>query len=179
MGYYYKKTEKWISIDRLIVGQAVSRRYRNRRIGEFLKEIDLSEKKSTGITKILRSLESNGSPPPVFETDEDRNYFIVTIHQHESFANMIPKNVQDNVLDIVPVNVLDKTENNVRENKVDTRRNSIIELLLADGVITMSDLAKALNVSIKTIQRDLDELRNQKRIERIGSDTSGYWKVLD
>ena len=171
--------EKWISMDKFNAGQAVSRRYRNRRIGEFLKEIDLSEKKSTGITKILRSLESNGSPPPVFETDEDRNYFIVTIHQHESFANMIPKNVQDNVLDIVPVNVLDKTENNVRENKADTRRNSIIELLLADGAITMSDLAKALNVSIKTIQRDLVELRNQKRVERIGSDTSGYWKILD
>ena len=50
--------------------------------------------------------------------------------------------------------------------------------LLADGAITMSDLSKALNVSIKTIQRDLDELRNQKRIERIGSDTSGYWKIL-
>jgi len=50
---------------------------------------------------------------------------------------------------------------------------------LADGAITMSDLSKALNVSIKTIQRDLVELRNQKRIERIGSDTNGYWKILD
>ena len=166
-------------MDKLNVGQAVSRRYRNRRIGEFLKEIDLTEKKSTGITKILRSLESNGSPPPVFETDDDRNYFIVTVYQHESFANTISKNAQDNVLDIVPVNVLDKAENNVRESKVDARRNSIIELLLADGAITMSDLAKALNVSIKTIQRDLDELRNQKRLERIGSDASGSWKILD
>ena len=175
--------EKWISMDKLNIGQAVSRRYRNRRIGEFLREIDLSEKKSTGITKILRSLESNGSPPPVFETDEERNYFIVTIHQHESFANTMPKNVQDNVLDnvqdIVPVNVPDKGENSIRESKVDIRRNRIIELLLADGANTISDLAKALNVSIKTIHRDLYELKNQKRIERIGSDTSGHWKILD
>ena len=78
---------KGISMDELRLGQAISRRYRNRRIGEFLKEIDLSEKRSTGITKILRALESNGSPPPEFKTDEERNYFIVTIRQHEAFTN--------------------------------------------------------------------------------------------
>lgn len=40
--------------------------------GEFFKEIDLSEKKSTGISKILRELKTNGSPLPEFETDADR-----------------------------------------------------------------------------------------------------------
>ena len=37
-------------------GQAVSRRYRNRRIGEFLKELGLAEGRSTGIPKILRAM---------------------------------------------------------------------------------------------------------------------------
>ena len=36
--------EKLINIDELKAGRAIARRYRNRRIGEFLKEIDLSEK---------------------------------------------------------------------------------------------------------------------------------------
>ena len=72
-------------MDDLKAGRAIARRYRNRRIGEFLKEIDLAEKKSTGITKILRSLEQNGSPPPEFETNDERDYLIVTIHRHESF----------------------------------------------------------------------------------------------
>ena len=35
-------------------GGAASRRYRSRRIGEFLKELDLAEGRSTGLPKILR-----------------------------------------------------------------------------------------------------------------------------
>ncbi len=43
-------------------GRAVSRRYRNRRIGEFLKELDMTEGRSTGIPKILKEMTNNGSP---------------------------------------------------------------------------------------------------------------------
>jgi ATP-dependent DNA helicase RecG len=42
---------------------------RNRRIGEFLKELKLSEGRGTGLPKIFRSLHENGSPPPVFDFD--------------------------------------------------------------------------------------------------------------
>jgi ATP-dependent DNA helicase RecG len=56
--------------------KAITRRYRNRRIGEFLKEIDLSEKHSTGITKILRTLKSNGYPLPIEQSGRDLPYFI-------------------------------------------------------------------------------------------------------
>ncbi|MBC8180822.1 hypothetical protein H8E88_06830 [candidate division KSB1 bacterium] len=41
------------------------RKYRNRRIGEFLKELHLTEGRSTGIPKILKTLAKNGSPKPV------------------------------------------------------------------------------------------------------------------
>lgn len=40
----------------------VSRYYRNRRLGEFLKELDLSEGHSSGIPTIQEELEKNGSP---------------------------------------------------------------------------------------------------------------------
>ena len=78
--------EKLINMDDLKSGRAIARRYRNRRIGEFLKEIDLSEKKSTGITKIIRNLSENGSPPPEFETNDERDFLIVTVHRHKAFA---------------------------------------------------------------------------------------------
>ena len=56
-------------------GRAVSRRYRNRRIGELLKELDLAEGRSTGVPKILRTMRKNGSPLPSFETDETARGF--------------------------------------------------------------------------------------------------------
>ena len=39
--------------------------------------LELTEGRSTGIPKILRSLKENNSPPPEFKTDEDRTYFYI------------------------------------------------------------------------------------------------------
>jgi ATP-dependent DNA helicase RecG len=75
--------DRSVRMEDLRAGRAVSRRYRNRRIGEFLKELDLTEGRSTGVPKILRTMENNGSPPPEFESDEDRTYFLIRLPVHE------------------------------------------------------------------------------------------------
>ncbi len=74
--------DRSVQMDDLRRGRAVSRRYRNRRIGDFLKELDLAEGRSTGIPKILRAMEANGSPPPEFETDGDRTSFLIRLPVH-------------------------------------------------------------------------------------------------
>jgi REP element-mobilizing transposase RayT len=79
-----------VSMEDLRAGKAVSRRYRNRRIGEFLKELDLTEGRSTGITKILKAMAANGSPPPEFETDEGRSYFITRLPVHPKAGKAAP-----------------------------------------------------------------------------------------
>lgn len=75
--------DRSIRMSDLRAGKAVSRRYRNRRVGEFLKELDLTEGRSTGISKIIKVMEANGSPAPEFETDEDRSYLLVRLPIHE------------------------------------------------------------------------------------------------
>ena len=75
--------DRSIRMEDLQAGRAISRRYRNRRIGEFLKELDLAEGRSTGIPKILRAMRENGSPAPLFESDEDRTWFLVRLPVHE------------------------------------------------------------------------------------------------
>ena len=74
--------DRSIRMEDLRRGKAVSRRYRNRRIGEFLKELELTEGRSTGIPKMLRTMTENGSPAPEFETDEDRTYNLVRLPVH-------------------------------------------------------------------------------------------------
>ena len=75
--------DRSIRMEDLQSGRAISRRYRNRRIGEFLKELDLAEGRSTGIPKILRAMRGNGSPAPVFESDDDRISFLTRLPVHE------------------------------------------------------------------------------------------------
>lgn len=82
----YPGPDRSVRIEDLRAGRAVSRRYRNRRIGEFLKELNLAEGRSTGIPKILKAMSENGSPAPVFETDEDRGYFLIRFPAHPSSA---------------------------------------------------------------------------------------------
>lgn len=74
--------DRSIRMEDLRRGKAVSRRYRNRRIGEFLKELELTEGRSTGIPKMLRVMAENGSPVPEFETDEDRTHYLVRLPVH-------------------------------------------------------------------------------------------------
>lgn len=52
---------------------------RNRRIGELLKELRLAEGRGTGIPKLRRAMQQNGSPPPRFDFDAARSYFRVTL----------------------------------------------------------------------------------------------------
>ena len=63
----------------------VSRYYRNRWFGEFLKELDLSEGHSSGIPTIQEELEKNGSPRAEFFTDEDRRAMRIRIPMHPAF----------------------------------------------------------------------------------------------
>ncbi len=72
----YQGSDRSINLADLRLGTFISRRYRNRRIGEFLKELNLTEGRGTGIPKILRAMKANGSPAPRFETDDDRTYFV-------------------------------------------------------------------------------------------------------
>ncbi len=70
-------------------GQLIARRYRNRRIGEFLKELHLTEGRGTGIPKIIRQMARNGSPPPRFEWDDARLSFTVTLLLHPGAAGPV------------------------------------------------------------------------------------------
>jgi ATP-dependent DNA helicase RecG len=74
-----------ISLDDVRDGRMISRRYRNRRIGEFLKELEFTEGRGTGVPKMRRVLRANGSPDPIFYTDEGRLSFWSEIKIHPDF----------------------------------------------------------------------------------------------
>ncbi len=80
----YPGPDRSIRLEDLETGRFAARRYRNRRIGEFLKELKLTEGRGTGIPKILKAMKANGSPKPQFEADEDRTYFIARFSIHPS-----------------------------------------------------------------------------------------------
>ncbi len=77
----------------------LSRRYRNRRVGEFLKELEMTEGRGTGIPKMLREIEINESPEAIFHTDNDRTFFLVEFPVHPVFAEAMKK---EDVTEVTP-----------------------------------------------------------------------------
>ena len=94
----YPGPDRSVRLDQLRLGRAHPRRYRNRRLGEFLKELKFTEGRSTGIPKILEAMARNGSPPPEFEFDADCSYFMVRLPVHPT-ALEVANSVQGDQLD--------------------------------------------------------------------------------
>jgi ATP-dependent DNA helicase RecG len=93
----YPGPDRSVRLKQLRAGRALSRRYRNRRIGEFLKELDITEGRSTGIPKILDAMKRNGSPPPEFEFDDEHSYFMTRLPVHSEATRAVTEQVTEQV----------------------------------------------------------------------------------
>lgn len=89
-------------------GKVIPKRYRNRRLGDFLKELELTEGHATGCSTIKQVMKANGSPDPVFDFDEDRTWFQVTLPIHPAFktgkVDKIEKKEPDLLEDLSSIN---------------------------------------------------------------------------
>lgn len=75
--------------------------------------------------------------------------------------------------------MLFKTSENVQENVQEKDRAEIIlGLLKENNKISIRELSERLRLATKTIQRDLDKLKSQNIIRRVGADKGGHWEIL-
>ena len=143
--------DRSIRMEDLQQGKAVSRRYRNRRIGEFLKELDLAEGRSTGVPKILRAMRNNGSPPPVFETDDDRTWFLVRLLAHPSFPIDADgdSDAQETVHETEQDNRLENIVKHASTPQDTPQVNECVERLIGavQGEMSRAEMLAALNLS--------------------------------
>lgn len=164
-----------------------NRRYRNRRIGDFLKELHLTEGRNTGFKKILNALEANGSPKPEFETDDDHSYFISRLFVHEGFLE--EENEKERVLTTSMKKVPNFNQNNERSlSKVlsgvlSKKDYSKVEKLIAyieeNGAITRKEAENICNKSSATVRRYLKKIVDSGYVEMQGSTNNVIYRVCN
>ena len=134
----------------------ISRRYRNRRIGDFLKELKLVEGRNTGIPTILRAMETNGSQLPVFETDENRTYFTVILPVNKHFLSLPEKEIQVSV----PKKIKKKRRN------TEEIKGLVLEILERSGDMPTSELAATMDYAKVTaaLSKAIKELMAEGRV---------------
>lgn len=119
-----------------------ARVYRNRRIGDFLKELKLIEGRNTGFPNAIKALKANGSGMPRFEMDEGRSFLSVTIPIHPYFVSAADKNSE--------------------------YKQRILELLRT-APMNRSELAKALGMKgiSKKLTAAVEQLLAEKKVVQI------------
>lgn len=161
-------------------GQSLrSRRYRNRRLGEFLKELDLTEGRATGIPTIQDELQANGSPVAKIETDEERTYFLIDIPCHPYFIN------KETTTDSNVVTDSNVTKNGVKgcvkggAKELTEIQEVIVKEMLFDPYITTSELAQKTGIKFRTLQRYVSQLQAAGIIIREGGRKEGKWVIVN
>ena len=168
----------------------VSKRYRNRRLGEYLKELDLTEGHSTSIPTIQNVLENNGSPRATVVTDDERTFFRITIPCHEAAGNIIAdiahkdgtlkaskRGSLKTALQTAPESALQSTPESALQTALESGLK-ILEQIQNNPHVTLIELAKQTGYSRSWVAETMKRLPEQGVIKRIGSDKSGYWEII-
>lgn len=164
----YIDVKSYPGFDRSITDEAISklsirskRPYRNRNIGNFLKDYRLTEGRNTGIPKAVEAMKAIGSPAPVFIMDSDRSSLIVRLFAHPSFVIKAP--------------------NLRRERKSrDEIRGNVLTVLASSGSCSSSAIARKLGYSkvSHSLSEVLEELEKAGYIVKNGSGRSTEWSLV-
>ena len=145
----------------------ISRYYRNRRLGEFLKELDLSEGHSTGIPTIQDELGKNGSPRAEFFTDDDRRATRICIHIHPAFLT-------ENNLDVGETEKATK-----KATKKTQKQYADIRKLMSDGKwYKTSEVAEWLRLRETRTKQLLKEMVALGELEDDGKTKGKLYKII-
>lgn len=71
-----------------------------------------------------------------------------------------------------------KTKNDTVKSENDTVNDTVFSLVKQNKNITATEISDRLKMSLSTVKRKIKNLKEQGKIERIGSDKTGYWKLI-
>lgn len=125
---------------------------RNPLIFGLFARMHLVEQVGSGIGRMQQLMKGAGLPEPVFQKE---GIFVVTLKRAEKKS------------------IKDPTKISVKNSE------KILNLLKADNSLTAESLAITLNISVRTVKRNLKQLQQDGKLRREGSDKTGYWIVLN
>ena len=60
-----------------------------------------------------------------------------------------------------------------------SRLDKILDLIKSDNSISLKEISEQLNVSKKTILRDIDKLKKMGKLKFIGEKRTGHWEIIE
>ena len=72
-----------------------------------------------------------------------------------------------------------KIQNDTVKSNIDTINDTVFSLIKQNNKINVTEISERLNISLSTAKRKIKALKAQSIIERIGSDKTGCWKIIE
>ena len=128
---------------------------RNQLIASLLHRVGLVENMGTGINKIRGLLADAGCPEALFTFNE-------------FFTTVFPRSQKH-------------TDGWVKTSGKTSVKTSgkILQLITTDAYTTIPEMAKAIGVTVRSVERNLATLQRTGRLRRVGPAKGGHWEVLD
>ena len=138
---------------------------RNKITVEILDKLDAIENYASGVRRIFKDYIGFDKQPEYSISD---NGIIVTLY------NMNYNEAQNDGINI------DNVGQNVGQKiNINDRKNIILKNIKETEKLDTMEIAKQLNVTKRTIERDLASLRKDNKIEYIGSSKNGKWIIKE
>lgn len=134
---------------------------RNKIIVNTLDKIDVIENYASGVRRIFEDYADFKKQPEYYISN---NGVIVTLFNRNYEGQNEAQNEGQYDGQNIKLDILE-------------RRNKILELIIENNQITSTMLKDILGVSKATIERDISKLREENKLEYIGSSKNGYWKI--
>ena len=141
----------------------------------------------SGVNSVSTLLEENKSNPAEFLLGDYTTFKVVVQNADvmESCTNVIEKT--PHIIVNSPesdINVTNGVTNkgtivtNGITNDINIRKEAVIDLMRKNKRISVTQIAKKINVTRRTIFKIIDVLKSENRIKRVGDLKSGTWEII-
>lgn len=129
---------------------------KNPHLAQLFTQMGRSEELGTGLTNVFKYSKAYSGNEKVIFIDED--IFMVKVPLASNVGDLVGGNVGGNVGDL--------------------RLIEIMTLIKQNNQISAKQLAIQLSVSNRTIERDIEKLKKQGKLKRIGNEKNGHWEIF-
>ena len=137
-----------------------------------------AEKAGSGTTDMIDACHRAGLPTPEFRADSHR--FVTILYRVEKKAGeKRPVQIPETSSKTGPVEEEEKGPVQNPETGSVKTRDEILALLRNDPSMTIDEVCKKVGVTKRVTERHFERLKKNGIIKRIGSDKTGYWKILE
>ena len=151
--------------------------YRNPVLAEAMKTLGYVNKFGRGINMLQDVLTENGNTSAQFVLDDITTFKVVVRNAEYASENEgDDKDVTDNVTDGTD-NVTDVTDNAHTYKDANDRRKRLVDIIRTNAKVSIFELAKLVGVSHRTILRDIEILKTEGKLQRVGSEKAGHWII--